>query len=77
MRVDIVGSILITLVLMLIAYAFNLGFFACILLMIGAFIVMNSWLGIRLFFTNLRRKIFCRSPKTIYKPRGTWDDVNL
>ena len=41
MRVDIVGSIIITLVLMFICYIFNLGLFGSILLMIGAFCVLN------------------------------------
>jgi hypothetical protein len=41
MKFDIIGSIILTLILMLIVHIFNLGFFGCIFLMIGAFIILG------------------------------------
>ena len=41
MRIDIIGSIIITLILMLVCNLLHLGLFGSILLMIFAFVVMN------------------------------------
>ncbi len=68
MRIDIIGSILLTLFLMLIAHLFQFGVFGCIILMIVSFGVLNYWGKIRIFFSNIRfRKTIKRNVKSSYE----------
>lgn len=67
MRIDIIGSIIITLVLMLICHALNLGLFGSILLMIFAFVVMNYRGRIKLYLYNVGRFFERKQPKVEVK----------
>ena len=69
MRIDIIGSIFLTLFLMLIAHLLNLGIFGCIILMIISFGIMNYWGKIRMILSNVRfrKKVMKRSIKSSYE----------
>lgn len=54
MQVDIIGSIIITLALMLICSYFHLGLFSSILLMIFAFVIMNYWGKMRWYWNSFK-----------------------
>jgi hypothetical protein len=73
MRINIIGSILLTLFLMLIAHLFNLGIFGCIILMIVSFGIMNYWGVIRVIFSNIR----FRRKETKKKIKSSYEFMNL
>ncbi len=54
MRLDIIGSIILTLVLMMIAHIFRLDMFGCILLMIFSFCVMRYFGDIKSYISQIR-----------------------
>jgi len=56
MRIDIIGSILITLVLMLICHFFRLNLFESILLMIGCFVLFRYWHCIKIWWWRIKEK---------------------
>jgi hypothetical protein len=63
MKIDIIGSIIVTLCLMLLCYMFRLDIFGCILLMIFAFVVLQYRCSVWNFFHSIRRKFWVRKFK--------------
>jgi hypothetical protein len=71
MKIDIIGSLIITLILMLITYIFHLDFFGCIFLMIVAFMILNyrnrllgHWYN---FINKFKRKSKRKNVKSAYE----------
>ena len=64
MRFDIVGSIILTLICMLICNFLHLGFFGSIILMILMFAAMNYRGRIKGYLYNVRQ-LFVKEPKKV------------
>lgn len=79
MRIDIVGSIIITLVLMIVVSILHLDFFASILLMIGAFVILNNWGLIKYWFRSIWDKMYNGLGKVPKKPetKSSFDRMDL
>ena len=67
MKIDIIGSIITTLCLMLLCYMFSLDIFGCILLMIFAFVILQHRGLVWNLFHSIRRKFWLRKSKIIKK----------
>ena len=73
MRVDLVGSLIITLFLMLIANIFNLSIFGCILLMIFSFFIFSYRYLLLGYWRrsigriSFRKKVIPRARKSSYE----------
>ena len=66
-KLDIVGSIIVTLFLMLICYIFSLDTFGCILLMLFAFLVLQHRGLVSSFWRRIRIRLSKNSKKVIKK----------
>jgi hypothetical protein len=75
MRLDIVGSIIITLILMLVCNIFRLGLFGSIFLLLGAFLVFNYRRRFRGYLYNAK-SMFMRKPKKV-ELKSSFDGMKL
>ena len=75
MMIDVIGSIIITLILMFICYIFNIGFFGAILLMMVIFSLMNY----RSKLTMIWYRFTSRFEKKVKKPevKSSYDFMDM
>ena len=60
MKIDIIGSIIATLVLVAIIDGFRLDFYATVILIIGACIILNNWGYIKCWCYHIKDKFKCK-----------------
>jgi len=77
MKIDIIGSIIITLCLMLICYVFNLDIFGCILLMIFAFVILQHKGSVWNIWYSIRRKFWLRKPKIKKECKSSYEHMDI
>jgi len=77
MKFDIVGSIILTLVLMLVCHIFHIGLFGCILLMIGAFMVFNYRRRLMGYLYNVKNMFRKKRKKVKVELKSSFDRMDL
>ena len=75
MKIDIIGSIIITIVLMFVAHIFDLGFFGCILLMLGSLLVLRYWGRVKGYWYRFTSKFEKRSVSK--KVRSSYERMSI